>query len=118
MSHPASNGKIERFHRSLSEEGLTEKQLDDKHKTLDIIDNCVRYFNHQRLHAGLKYLRPIDYLNGIAEEKLQKRRKKLTQAVQMCSEGNRNLYKQYVKEQITRKKLLNDISVILKLSGY
>jgi putative transposase len=31
VRHPESNGKIERFHRSLREEGLSEKRLENKY---------------------------------------------------------------------------------------
>jgi transposase InsO family protein len=99
IRHPESNGKIERFHRSLREEGLTEKQLENKYKALEIIDNWVTYYNHQRLHAALKYLRPVDYLNGQESEKLAARREKLNAAAKIRREENRNLHNQIVKEQ-------------------
>ena len=97
--HPESNGKIERFHRSLREEGLSDKQLENKYKALEIIENWVWHYNNQRLHAALRYLRPIDYLNGTAEKKLQIRRDKLKKAARMRRESNRNLCNQIVKEQ-------------------
>jgi hypothetical protein len=59
----------------------------------------VTYYNHQRLHAALKYLRPIDYLNGQESEKLTARRKKLTTALKMRRQENRKLHNQIVKEQ-------------------
>ena len=99
IRHPESNGKIGRFHRSLREEGLSEKQLENKYKALEIINNWVSYYNHQRLHAALKYLRPIDYLNGQESEKLAARRKKLTTALKMRRQENRKLHNQIVKEQ-------------------
>lgn len=99
IKHPESNGKIERFHRSLREEGLSDKQLEDKYKALDIIENWVRYYNNKRLHAALKYLPPIDYLTGRAEEKLQIRREKLNAAVIARRQSNRNLKNQIVKDQ-------------------
>jgi len=99
IRHPESNGKIERFHRSLREEGLSDKQLESKYKALDIIENWVRYYNNKRLHASLRYLRPMDYLNGLTEEKLHIRREKVKEAARIRRESNRNLYNQIVKDQ-------------------
>lgn len=83
----------------MREEGLSDKQLENKYKALDIIENWVRYYNNKRLHAGLRYLRPMDYLNGLAEEKLHIRREKVKEAARIRRESNRNLYNQIVKDQ-------------------
>lgn len=99
IRHPESNGKIERFHRSLREEGLGDRQLEDKYKAHEIIEKWVRYYNNQRLHAALRYLRPVDYLNGTAEDKLQIRREKLKNAARIRRECNRNLYNKIFKDQ-------------------
>jgi len=100
IKHPESNGTIERFHRSLREEGLCDQQLQDKYKAIDIISKWVYYYNHQRLHAALKYLRPVDYLNGNEEELLKSRREKLKIAAQRRYEENKRLLSQNdVKEQ-------------------
>jgi transposase InsO family protein len=99
VRHPESNGKIERFHRSLREEGLSEKQINDKYKALEIIEDWVNYYNNQRLHASLKYLRPIDYLKDQVDAKLNIRREKLARAKRDRRKVNRNLYNQIVKEQ-------------------
>ena len=99
VRHPESNGKIERFHRSLREEGLSERQYKDKYKALEIIDNWVNYYNNERLHAGLKYLTPNDYLSDKVDERLAVRKEKLARAKRERREVNKNLYNQIVKDQ-------------------
>ena len=100
IRHPESNGVIERFHRSLREEGLSEKQLSDKYKAFEAIENWVYYYNNHRLHASLKYLRPVDYLFEQSAELLQKRREKLKKASKKRREENlRLLVQNDVKEQ-------------------
>ena len=91
IRHPESNGVIERFHRSLREEGLSEKQLNDKYKAIEAIESWVNYYNNHRLHASLKYLRPVDYLLGRNDELLEKRRQKLKQASKKRREENLRL---------------------------
>ena len=100
IRHPESNGIIERFHRSLREEGLSEKDLANKYKALDIIEAWVIHYNQQRLHSALGYLTPKDYLEGKQEERRQNRREKLRVAAQKRREENRKrLQWQHVKEQ-------------------
>jgi putative transposase len=100
IRHPESNGVIERFHRSLREEGLSEKQLSDKYKALEAINTWVNYYNHQRLHASLKYLRPVDYLLRRDKQLLEGRLRKIKEASKRRREENFRLFSQInVKEQ-------------------
>ena len=99
IKHPQSNGKIERFHRALREEGLGEKELKDKYKALEIIDEWVNYYNNERLHAGINYLRPCDYYDGCHEERLEERIEKLGIAAKIRKAENRRRFKtENVKE--------------------
>lgn len=88
VRHPESNGAIERFHRSLREEALGDETLKDKYDAIDTIATWVEHYNHERLHAGLGYLRPVDYLEGNAETLLAERKTKLEQAAQQRREQN------------------------------
>jgi transposase InsO family protein len=100
IRHPQSNGKIERFHRSLREEGLGEKEFKDKYNALEIISEWVNYYNNERLHAGINYLRPIDYYNGCQEQRLMERKEKLESAAKARKAENRKRFTiENVKEQ-------------------
>ena len=100
IKHPQSNGKIERFHRSLREEALGEKELKDKYTATEIIDSWVSYYNNKRLHAGINYLRPTDYYNGCHAERLKERKEKLDMATKIRQAENRKRFEtENVKEQ-------------------
>ncbi len=100
IRHPESNGKIERFHKTLREEALSEKDLKNKYKACDIIKDWVKYYNNERLHASLNYLRPVDYFTDKNEEKLKIRKDKMTIALEKRRQENLEIHNQNVKEQI------------------
>jgi len=80
VAYPQSNGKIERYHRTLHQECLQKRSfinLDDARKQ---IADFVDYYNKKRLHSSLYYLTPEDFLLGRVEEKLNERERKLNEA--------------------------------------
>ncbi len=85
VAHPESNGRLERLHRTHREEGLTEEDLSAYHKALDAMARWSDYYNYERPHSALKYLRPIDYYRGDPEARLAERERKLAQAVESRS---------------------------------
>lgn len=78
--YPQSNGKLERFHKTLKEQALRPKTpltLDDaKRITGDFID----YYNTLRLHSAIGYIAPADRLAGRQTEIHSARDKKLEAA--------------------------------------
>ena len=66
IAYPQSNGKIERYHRTIHEECLRTKSLID-------LDDARK---QKRLHSSLFYLTSDDYLNGRITEKLDARNTK------------------------------------------
>jgi putative transposase len=83
VRHPESNGRIERYHRSIREEGLADAELRDLYQARETIADWVGYYNNQRLHAGLQYLRPVDYYRHDPEELLRERQNKLAEATKI-----------------------------------
>jgi transposase InsO family protein len=79
IQHPESNGIVERLHRSLRE-GLSDQEMEDLSHAREIIGKWVAYYNNERLHAGIMYLRPRDYYLGHQEALLEERRMKLQKA--------------------------------------
>lgn len=77
VRHPESNGRIERYHRSVREEGLADTDLGSLVKAQDVIGEWVDYYNNKRLHSALNYLRPVDYYKRDPEALLAERRRKL-----------------------------------------
>lgn len=62
--YPQSNGKIERWHKSIKGECLrprTPLSLEDARR---VVDQFVEYYNGERLHSAIGYVTPTDKLNG------------------------------------------------------
>ena len=72
--HPMTQGKIERWHRSMKNQILLENyhlpgQLESA------IDSFVTYYNHERYHESLNNLTPADVYYGRGTKVLSMRRK-------------------------------------------
>jgi len=76
-NHPQSNGKLERFNRSLKSEHVRRSAY------LDYQDACIRmgqwiaYYNNVRLHSAIWYLTPDDVFYNRTATRLAERKEKL-----------------------------------------
>src|SRR5256885_5298337 len=62
--YPQSNGKLERYHRTLKEQAIRPKTpltLEDAHR---VVGEFVDHYNTVRLHSALGYVTPKDRLEG------------------------------------------------------
>jgi putative transposase len=78
--YPQSNGKIERWHKSLKSECIrpgTPLSLEDARK---LVNRFVTYYNDERLHGAIGYVTPNDKLHGREPEIFAARRIKLAEA--------------------------------------
>jgi putative transposase len=78
--YPQSNGKIERWFKSLKGECIratTPLSLEDARR---LVAEFVTYYNTVRLHSAIAYITPADTLAGRAEAIWATRREKLAQA--------------------------------------
>jgi hypothetical protein len=78
--YPQSNGKIERWHKTLKGDCirvLTPLSLDDARR---IVADYVAYYNNLRLHSAIGYVTPKDKLEGRAPAILTTRDRKLAEA--------------------------------------
>ena len=82
IAHPQSNGRVESLHRTHRAEGLIEEELDDYYQALDAMAGWGRYYNYDRPHSALQYLRPADYYRGDPAACLVARTRKLAQATE------------------------------------
>ncbi len=78
--YPQSNGKLERWHKTLKTEcirPLTPLTLDDARR---LIQSYVDHYNTVRLHSAIGYVTPQDRLAGRQAEIHAARDRKLEQA--------------------------------------
>lgn len=88
--HPESNGIIERFNGTVRDEtgdAYGRNYLEAER----IIGRLVTHYNHERLHAALGYMQPIEWYRGNPEERRQVRTERLQLARRLRREKNRQL---------------------------
>jgi len=90
---PEENGIVERANRTLKEASLDYEFKNLAHAR-SVIDEIVRYYNEERLHSSLDFLRPKDYYRGNPEQLLKERKAKLFQARHKRREMNMNIKQQ------------------------
>lgn len=64
--YPQSNGKIERWHKSLKQECIRPKTPLDLSDAQRIVEGFVEEYNTVRLHSAIGYVTPNDKLEGRA----------------------------------------------------
>ena len=84
---PEENGVVERVHRTL-DEALEGEEMNDYYQASDIIAKKVSWYNTERLHSAIDFLRPIDYYRGDPESLREDRRRKMAQARHRRKERN------------------------------
>lgn len=84
---PEENGLVERTHRTIAEV-LDELELDVPEEARKVIAEIVRWYNTERLHSALQFLRPIDYYRGDPAKLIEQRRRKLAEARHRRKEAN------------------------------
>ena len=87
---PEENGIIERSNRTLRE-ALDGEELTDLLQAQDVIARIIEWYNTERLHSALGYLRPIDYYRGDPARLHEQRRHKMAEARHRRREKNLNL---------------------------
>jgi putative transposase len=78
--YPQSNGKLERFHRTLKEGAIRPKTPLTIEDARRIVGEFIEHYNTVRLHSALCYVTPKDRLDGRHESIFAARDKKLETA--------------------------------------
>jgi len=84
---PTDNAIVERAHRTIKEK-TEENELSDLDTARRIISHVVDWYNTERLHSSLHFLRPVDYYRGNPDKLLEERREKLAKARHERKEEN------------------------------
>jgi transposase InsO family protein len=76
-NHPQSNGKLERFNRTLKTEHVRRSAYLDYQDASIRMAQWIAYYNNIRLHSAIWYLTPNDVFYNRAAERLAERKEKL-----------------------------------------
>jgi putative transposase len=90
--HPQTNGKIERYHRSIKGE-LSLLPYEMPSQLERAITDFVDYYNYRRYHKALSNVTPADVLYGRREEILKHRKEVQIQTINRRRHYNRGLRK-------------------------
>jgi transposase InsO family protein len=64
--YPQSNGKIERWHKTLKADAIRPGQPDSLDQARTLVARFVEHYNTLRLHSAIGYIAPADFLAGRA----------------------------------------------------
>ena len=98
--YPQSNGKIERWHRSLKSESIRQKvplSLEDARR---IVEEYIEEYNGKRLHSAIGWITPNDKLAGKAEEIWRSRDEKLAKSREHRAMARKNGRQEMRNKQI------------------
>ena len=101
---PEENGIVERLNRTIKD-AYSEYDFENLAHARTVIDEIVRYYNKERLHSAIDFLRPIDYYRGNPEKSLEERRLKLLKARHIRREKNLKIKQKSIPlyEQVKRE---------------
>ena len=89
--YPQSNGKLERFHKTLKVECIrpgVPLSLDDARR---IVEKYIEHYNTVRLHSAIGYVTPADKLTGRDQEIFTERDRKLEAARELRKQKRQRL---------------------------
>ncbi len=78
--YPQSNGKIERWHKTLKQDAIRPAAPQSREQAERIVTDFVQHYNAVRLHSAIGYVTPADFLAGRQKEILADRDRKLALA--------------------------------------
>jgi putative transposase len=87
--YPQSNGKLERWHKSLKSECIRPKTPLNVEEARRLVSAYVDDYNQRRLHSAIDYVTPADKLAGKALAILANRDRKLAEARERRAENRR-----------------------------
>ena len=98
--YPQSNGKIERWHRSVKSECIrptTPLSLEDAQR---VVRKFVAVYNTQRLHSAIGCITPQDKLEGRETLIFAERNRKLAQARDVRARRRQSVHSESLSESL------------------
>lgn len=86
--YPQSNGKIERWHKTIKSEAIRPKIPLSLEEARRIVEEFVQHYNNDRLHSAIKYVTPRAMLEGRQKIILDERDLKLAKARERRKNNN------------------------------
>ena len=78
--YPQSNGKLERYHRTIKTDGIRPSAPSSPDEARQVVARFVEHYNSVRLHSAIGYITPNDFLAGRSKEIWAERDRKLAEA--------------------------------------
>jgi transposase InsO family protein len=78
--YPQSNGKIERWHKTLKSDAIRPAQPSTLDEARRVVARFVEHYNRVRLHSAIGYIAPLDFMAGKADAIWSERDRKLEAA--------------------------------------
>jgi putative transposase len=91
--HPQTNGKIERYHRSIKGE-INQVPYDMPSELKEAIRAFIEYYNYRRYHEGLDNVTPYDVYTGRHLEIIRKRKEVKSKTLEVRRDYNRTAREQ------------------------
>jgi putative transposase len=91
--HPQTNGKIERYHRTLKGE-INQVPYDIPSELREAIRKFIEYYNYRRYHEGLGNVTPYDVYTGKHLEIIQRRKEVKQRTLEARRDYNRTAREQ------------------------
>ena len=90
--HPQTNGKIERYHRTLKGQ-INQVPYDMPGELKEAIKTFIEYYNYRRYHEGLGNVTPYDVYTGRHIEIIRKRKEVKNRTLEVRRDYNRTARK-------------------------
>jgi transposase InsO family protein len=88
-NHPQTNGKAERWVGLVKQEAIRPNSPTSYQEAWQVLEEYAYLYTHQRLHAGINFLRPADVFFGRDKEILAERAKRVLVAKKVRRELNK-----------------------------
>ena len=86
--HPQTNGKIERYHRTIKGE-INQVPYDMPSELKQAIRAFIEYYNYRRYHEGLGNVTPYDVYTGKQHEIIRRRKEVKSRTLEVRRNYNR-----------------------------
>lgn len=97
--HPETNGKAEACIKIVRNEALRPHAPQCYPEAFDVLKRHFHYYNHERLHSGIGYLKPIDMFLGNDQKVLLERKQGLLNAKLERTAWNHNHNQSILNQQ-------------------